>query len=131
MERADLDAQHRRLAAKTHGANAQAVRLVAYLLLQCGQFRARVGVVQGAEELLQSLLFKHLMPQSSAEIEQYLNDFSQQAKNLTGPGIGFLLITAILMLRNIEHAFNNIWRARENRSALSSFLLEHFAQLQL
>ena len=37
---------------------------------------------QGAEELLQSLLFKHLMPQSSAEIEQYLNDFSQQAKNL-------------------------------------------------
>ena len=78
---------------------------------------------QGAEELLQSLLFKHLMPQSSAEIEQYLNDFSQQAKNLTGPGIIFLLITAILMLRNIEHAFNNIWRARENRSPLSSFLL--------
>jgi membrane protein len=85
---------------------------------------------KGGEELLQNLLFKHLIPQSSNEIEQYLSDFSQQAKNLTGPGIIFLLITAILMLRNIEHAFNNIWRARENRSALSSFL-SYWAVLSL
>ncbi|MEZ5503163.1 MAG: YihY family inner membrane protein, partial [Halioglobus sp.] len=82
-----------------------------------------IPAFQGAEEQMQAILFKQLVPQSSANIEQYLNDFSQQAKNLTGPGIGFLLVTAILMLRNIEHAFNLIWRARENRSPLSSFLL--------
>jgi membrane protein len=82
-----------------------------------------IPAFQGAEEQMQAILFKHLVPQSSSDIEQYLNDFSQQAKNLTGPGIAFLLVTAILMLRNIEHAFNMIWRARENRSALSSFLL--------
>ncbi len=82
-----------------------------------------IPAFQGAEEQMQAFLFKHLMPQSSATIEQYINDFSQQARNLTGPGIGFLLVTAILMLRNIEHAFNRIWRARENRGALSSFLL--------
>jgi membrane protein len=82
-----------------------------------------IPAFQGAEEQMQAVLFKHLVPQSSSDIEQYLNDFSQQAKNLTGAGISFLLVTAILMLRNIEHAFNLIWRARENRSALSSFLL--------
>ena len=82
-----------------------------------------IPAFQGAEAQMQALLFKHLVPQSSASIEQYLNAFSQQAKNLTGPGIGFLVVTAIIMLRNIEHAFNNIWRARENRSPLSSFLL--------
>ena len=82
-----------------------------------------IPVFQGAEEQMQDILFKHLMPESSSDIEEYLNGFSQQAKNLTGPGIVFLLITAILMLRNIEHAFNMIWRARENRSPLSSFLL--------
>ena len=82
-----------------------------------------IPAFQGAEEQMQAFLFKHLVPQSSATIEQYINDFSQQARNLTGPGIGFLLVTAILMLRNIEHAFNHIWRARENRGALSSFLL--------
>jgi len=82
-----------------------------------------IPAFQGAEEQMQSLLFKHLVPQSSSDIEQYLSDFSEQAKNLTGPGIGFLLVTAIVMLRNIEHAFNRIWRARANRSTLSSFLL--------
>jgi membrane protein len=82
-----------------------------------------IPAFQGAEEQMQDILFKHLMPDSSSDIEGYLNDFSQQAKNLTGPGIAFLLITAIIMLRNIEHAFNMIWRARENRSPLSSFLL--------
>jgi len=82
-----------------------------------------VPAFQGVEDQMQDFLFKHLLPSSSSDIERYLNDFSQQAKNLTGPGIGFLLVTAILMLRNIEHAFNHIWRARENRSALSSFLL--------
>jgi membrane protein len=82
-----------------------------------------VPAFQGAEEQMQELLFKHIVPQSSASLEQYLNEFSQQAKNLTGPGIGFLLVTSIIMLRNIEHALNNIWRSRENRSALSSFML--------
>jgi membrane protein len=82
-----------------------------------------IPAFQGAEEQMQAFMFKHLVPQSSATIGQYINDFSEQARNLTGPGIGFLLVTAILMLRNIEHAFNHIWRARENRGALSSFLL--------
>jgi membrane protein len=82
-----------------------------------------IPAFQGAEEQMQRLLFKHLVPSSSSNIEQYLNEFSQQAKNLTGPGVIFLLVTAILMLRNVEHAFNLIWRAREHRSAISSFLL--------
>ena len=82
-----------------------------------------IPAFQGAEDQMQSILFTHLLPQSGAGVEKYLNDFSQQAKNLTGPGIVFLFITAIVMLRNIEHAFNMIWHARENRGALSSFLL--------
>jgi len=82
-----------------------------------------IPAFQGAEEQMQAILFTHLMPDSSSEIEGYLNDFSAQAKNLTGPGIAFLLVTAILMLRNIEKAFNMIWRTREHRGALSSFLL--------
>ncbi len=82
-----------------------------------------IPTFQGVEEQIQVFLFKHVVPQSSAAIEEYLNEFSQQARNLTGPGIAFLVVTAILMLRNIEHAFNHIWRARENRGAISSFLL--------
>ena len=43
-----------------------------------------IPAFQGAEEQMQDILFKHLMPESSSDIEQYLNGFSQQAKNLTG-----------------------------------------------
>lgn len=89
-----------------------------------------IPTFQGLEEQIQSFLFEHLMPDTSSEIESYLSDFSRQAKNLTGPGIIFLVATAVLMLRNIEKAFNMIWRARENRSAISSFLL-YWAVLSL
>jgi membrane protein len=82
-----------------------------------------VPAFQGAETQMQAFLFEHLMPDSSLEIQEYLDDFSRQAKNLTGPGIIFLLITAVLMLHNIEKAFNMIWRARKSRSAVSSFVL--------
>jgi membrane protein len=89
-----------------------------------------IPTFQGLEEQMQAFLFEHLMPDTSSEVESYLGDFSQQAKNLTGPGIVFLVVTAVLMLRNIEKAFNQIWRATENRSAVSSFLL-YWAVLSL
>jgi membrane protein len=77
----------------------------------------------GLEENMQAFMFEHLMPETNSEIKDYLEDFSRQAKNLTGPGIVFLVVTAVLMLRNIEKALNMIWRATENRSAVSSFML--------
>ena len=89
-----------------------------------------IPAFQGVESQIQELLFQHLLPETSSDIEQYLNDFSRQAKNLTGAGIAFLVATAVLMLRNVERAFNTIWRTRENRSAVSSFLL-YWAVLSL
>src|SRR5690606_24180979 len=58
-----------------------------------------IPTFQGAEAQIQSFLFRHLMPESSLEIQQYLGEFSAQAKSLTGPGIAFLVVTAVLMLR--------------------------------
>ncbi|MFT5711052.1 MAG: membrane protein [Halioglobus sp.] len=82
-----------------------------------------VPAFQGLEGNIQTFLFENLMPDTNTEIQDYLSDFSRQAKNLTGFGIAFLVVTAVLMLRNVEKAFNHIWRTRENRSAVSSFLL--------
>ena len=82
-----------------------------------------IPVFQGLESNLQQFLFTHFVPESSSDIQQYLSEFSRQAKQLTGPGIAFLVVTAVLMLRNIEKAFNQIWSTRKNRSAVSSFML--------
>jgi membrane protein len=89
-----------------------------------------VPAFSGVGEQVQAFLFENLIPSTGAEVETYLNDFSQQARNLTGVGIGFLVVTAVLMLRNIEAAFNIIWRSRKNRSAIASFLL-YWAVLSL
>ncbi len=89
-----------------------------------------IPTFQGVGEQIQSFLFENLVPETGAELEGYLSDFSRQARNLTGVGIGFLVVTAVLMLRNIENAFNVIWRARTNRGPVSSFLL-YWAVLSL
>ncbi|MEE4279602.1 MAG: YihY family inner membrane protein [Halieaceae bacterium] len=89
-----------------------------------------VPAFQGVEASIQDLLFEHLVPETTAGVEGYLEDFSRQAKNLTGFGVAVLLATAVLMLRNIEQAFNLIWRARANRGAVPSFLL-YWAVLSL
>ncbi len=89
-----------------------------------------VPAFQGLEGEIESFLFENLMPDTGLEMQQYLSDFSSQAKNLTGFGIAMLVATAILMLRNIEAAFNRIWRTRGNRSAVGSFLL-YWAVLSL
>jgi len=89
-----------------------------------------VPAFQGLETKMQAFLFENLMPDTNSEITGYLEDFSRQAKNLTGPGIVFLVVTAVLMLRNIEKALNQIWRASENRSPISSFML-YWAVLSL
>lgn len=79
---------------------------------------------------LQEMLVNNLLPEASQEVANYLTSFSQQAKSLTGLGIAILAGTAVLMLRNVERAFNNIWRNRENRGLVSSFLL-YWAVLSL
>ncbi|MEM6605405.1 MAG: YihY family inner membrane protein [Pseudomonadota bacterium] len=89
-----------------------------------------VPAFQGMEANIQDLLFENLVPESSAGLEQYLNDYSRQARQLSGFGVAFLFATAILMLSNIEQAFNRIWRTRKNRGAISSVLL-YWAVLSL
>lgn len=72
---------------------------------------------------IQQLIFANFVPTTGHEVKDYLNQFSEQARKLSGVGLLFLGITAILMLKNIEKTFNKIWQTRENRSGLWSFLL--------
>jgi membrane protein len=64
---------------------------------------------------IQEYLFENFVPLSSAEVQQYLNDFAVQARKLTVAGFAILLVTAYLMLVTIEKAFNEIWQVAEPR----------------
>lgn len=75
-----------------------------------------------AQTPIQQFIFSHFLPSTSQEIQTYLIQFSLQARQLTGLGIAFLAVNALMMLVQIEQEFNVIWRAQRNRTGLSSFL---------
>ena len=72
---------------------------------------------------IETMIFTHLLPSSSSELASYISEFAAQAKNLTWVGAIMLLVTAYLMLGNVEGSFNKIWAVSEQRKGLSSFLL--------
>ena len=77
----------------------------------------------GLQSKIQQQIFSHFVPESGREVQDYISNFSSQAQRLTGVGIGFLVVTAGLMLRNIEATFNAIWDIPRGRRGVSSFLL--------
>ncbi len=72
---------------------------------------------------LRTLIFNNFVPTSGSEIENYLIQFSSQARKLSSVGVLFLAVTAYLMLKSIEKTFNKIWRSHHNRSGLRTFLM--------
>lgn len=82
-----------------------------------------IPAFEGVGDQLQSLIFQNFVPETGSEIQKYLSEFSSQARRLTLPGVVILVITAYLMLTNIEKTFNAIWGVDVARRGLSSFLL--------
>jgi membrane protein len=91
---------------------------------------AAIPSVQGAGDGLQAWIFDNFVPATGHAVQDYLSGFADQAKSLTGVGIVMLILTSILMMKTIENTFNFIWRVKEPRKGLSSFLL-YWAVLSL
>ncbi len=91
---------------------------------------AAVPSFQGAGEQVQQWIFENFVPATGEVVHEYLKDFTDQARRLTAVGIVFLVITSIMMMKNIEAALNRIWRVTEPRKGVSSFLL-YWAVLSL
>lgn len=82
-----------------------------------------IPAFQNMGDQLQSLLFQHFLPNSEQELGRYLKDFAAQARQLTVFGLAVLLVSAYLMLKNIEQNFNGIWGVPRGRRGVANFLL--------
>ena len=91
---------------------------------------AAVPNFKGVGEQLQGWIFSNFVPATGEVVQGYLSTFAAQAQSLTVVGIVFLAVTSIMMMKNIEAAFNRIWRVAEPRKGISSFLL-YWAVLSL
>lgn len=70
---------------------------------------------------LEQALFANLLPTSSEQLQEYLNEFVTNASKMTAIGIGFLFIVAIMLMSAIDKALNSIWRDSSKRHWLVSF----------
>lgn len=82
-----------------------------------------IPAFQGVGEDIQGFIFRNFVPSTGETVQEYLREFTTQARQLTWFGVGLLAVTAILMLVTIEKTFNVIWRVRQPRRGVSSFLL--------
>ncbi|HEX5842365.1 MAG TPA: virulence factor BrkB family protein [Pseudomonas sp.] len=82
-----------------------------------------IPAFQDTGEQIQSFIFRNFVPSAGETLQQYLRDFTTQARQLTWIGVLVLAATAFWMLVTIEKAFNTIWRVRQPRRGVTSFLL--------
>lgn len=82
-----------------------------------------IPAFQGLGDDLQAMIFRQVLPDTGQELIGYLKEFSAEARKLTLAGVAFLVVTAYLMLKNIERNFNAIWGVRSGRKGVANFLL--------
>ncbi|WP_263141174.1 YihY family inner membrane protein [Pseudomonas sp. RIT-PI-AD] len=82
-----------------------------------------VPAFQGVGLEIQHFIFRNFVPSTGETVQEYLSAFIVQARQLTWVGVVLLAATAFMMLVTIEKAFNTIWRVRQLRRGVSSFLL--------
>ena len=82
-----------------------------------------VPVFQGVGGQVEAWVYANFLPSSGREISVYLSEFSAQARSLSGLGVAMLMLTAYLMLMDIEVTFNAIWATSGARRGLNGFLV--------
>src|SRR5262249_46760885 len=72
---------------------------------------------------IQTFIIGNFVATSAETIQQHLQNIVQQTSKLSAIGMFFLLVTSVLMVFNMEQAFNAIWRVTKQRSFVSAFLM--------
>ena len=69
-------------------------------------------------------LLNNLMPEMAGKIiTEYTQQFAESAMRLTAVGIGFLAVTAMLMMLTIDRAFNTTWQVVHPRPLLKRLVI--------
>jgi membrane protein len=79
---------------------------------------------------MQDFIFRNFLPAAGETVQQYVTSFMDKAGTLTGVGIVFLVITALMLMNTIDEALNGIWRVRKARSIVAK-LAVYWAALTL
>jgi membrane protein len=76
---------------------------------------AAFPVFHDVQMQMQQFALENFVPEFGAEVASYISSFSDNAGSVTALGVLGLAVSSVLIVVNIESAFNRIWRAREFR----------------
>lgn len=74
-------------------------------------------------ERVQDFIFENFVAASAQVVQHHLQHFVEQAMKLSATGLISLIITAVLMIFNMEQAFNAIWHLKKRRRGLPAFIM--------
>jgi membrane protein len=75
-------------------------------------------------EHVKNIVLANMLPETGGRIiTQYVEQFAENAARLTTVGIIFLAVTSMLMIYNIDNAFNTIWRVTRQRTVIQRVLV--------
>jgi membrane protein len=77
---------------------------------------ARFPLFERSQDALESFLLRYFLPGSGAVVRQYLAEFVTKSAELKGVGTFFVILTAVLLVIQVDQEINTIWGAREPRS---------------
>ena len=91
----------------------------------------RFPFAEGLSGALEKFLLANLLPEKAGSIiAKYAFQFAHKAAHLTLIGAATLATTALMQMLTIEHAFNAIWRVKEQRPMLRRIAM-HLLALSL
>jgi membrane protein len=79
-------------------------------------------VFQSWMEAVQAFIYGNFVPAAGDAVSGYLQQFAANAGRLTAWGLVFLVVTALMLMATIEHAFNDIWHVTEPRKRIYRYL---------
>ncbi len=84
---------------------------------------AILPIFNGFAEQAKQFIFNNFMPASGEAIQHYLDQFTAGANQLTSIGLGFLFISALMLMNTIESTLNDIWHVQEKRKLLAKLFI--------
>ncbi|MDQ2994441.1 MAG: YihY family inner membrane protein [Pseudomonadota bacterium] len=84
---------------------------------------AAFPVFQDVAAKIQEVVFANFVSGSADVVQAHIKEFTEAATHLSITGLFFLVITAVMMIFNMETDFNAIWHCDTRRSGVSAFLI--------
>lgn len=90
----------------------------------------RLPLADSLGAAVQKFILANFLPEKAGTIiARYIGLFAQKAERLTWIGALALAATALMQMLTIEHAFNQIWKVKENRPFLRRVAMHMLALL--